>query len=94
MKIDTDQFIQVSQILERDAKFASYKFALLRATIDSIQQQDHHNLRDFNAMILPTGFAIVPYSMEFAYDRESAGAVMNITLIISFFMMWGLMIIL
>ncbi|MBF9017853.1 MULTISPECIES: hypothetical protein [unclassified Oceanispirochaeta] len=48
----------------------------------------------FLCLILPTGFAIVPYSMEFGYDRDSAGAVMNITLIISFFLMWGLTILL
>lgn len=48
----------------------------------------------FLCLILPTGFAIVPNAMEFGYDRDSAGAVMNITLIISFFMMWGLAILL
>jgi malate permease and related proteins len=48
----------------------------------------------FLCLILPTGFAIVPYSLEFGYDRDSAGAVMNITLIISFFLMWGFAIIL
>lgn len=48
----------------------------------------------FLCLILPTGFAIVPYSMEFGYDRDSAGAIVNITLLISFFMMWGLTIIL
>jgi len=41
-------------------------------------------------LILPAGFAVVPYSIEFGYDRLSAGAVVNMTLIISFFLMWGL----
>lgn len=45
-------------------------------------------------LILPTPFAIVPYSIEFGYDRDTAGAVMNMTLVISFFLMWGLMMIL
>ncbi|MGB0778321.1 MAG: HNH endonuclease domain-containing protein [Flavobacteriaceae bacterium] len=58
MKLDTQNFIQVSQILERDAKFATYKFALLRATIESIEKQDHHSLRDLDRMILPTGILV------------------------------------
>ncbi|QEN08784.1 hypothetical protein EXM22_12590 [Oceanispirochaeta crateris] len=44
----------------------------------------------FMCLILPAGFTVVPYSIEFAYDRDSAGAVVNMTLIISFFLMWGL----
>jgi predicted permease len=46
----------------------------------------------FMCLILPAGFAVVPYSLEFEYDRDSAGAIVNITLIISFFLMWGLAI--
>ncbi len=43
-------------------------------------------------LILPTPFSIVPYSIEFGYDRDTAGAAMNITLVISFFLMWAMMI--
>ncbi|MDC7232716.1 MAG: AEC family transporter [Spirochaetales bacterium] len=46
------------------------------------------------SLVLPTGFSIVPFSIDFGYDRDSAGAMMNITLIVSFFMMWGLTILL
>ena len=45
-------------------------------------------------LILPTPFVLVPYSIEFGYNRDMAGAVMNLTLVISFFLMWGLMIVL
>ena len=44
----------------------------------------------FMCLILPVGFTVVPYSIEFGYDRDSGGAVVNMTLIISFFLMWGL----
>ena len=40
MKLDTQSFIRVSQIIERDSKDTSYKFALLRATIDVISLYD------------------------------------------------------
>jgi len=48
----------------------------------------------FMCLILPVGFAVVPYSIEFGYDRESAGSVVNMTLILSFFLMWALAILL
>ncbi|MEN8139274.1 MAG: HNH endonuclease domain-containing protein [Bacteroidota bacterium] len=46
MKIDTESFIRVSQILERDAKTATYKFALIKATIDAISYYDQHIIKD------------------------------------------------
>ncbi len=45
-------------------------------------------------LILPAGFAVVPYSMEFGYNRNAAGAVVNLTLIISFFLMWVMAVLL
>jgi len=45
-------------------------------------------------MILPVGFAVIPYSIQFGYDRETAGGLVNISLIVSFFVMWGLTILL
>ena len=45
-------------------------------------------------IVLPTPFSIVPFSIKFGYDRDIAGAAMNVTSVISFFLMWGLVIIL
>jgi hypothetical protein len=58
MKIDTQSFIKVSQILERDSKDASYKFALMRATIDVISLFDQHIISSENKVIIPTGLII------------------------------------
>ncbi len=43
------------------------------------------------ALILPIGMAVIPYSIEFEHDREFAGGVVNITIIISFCLMWLIM---
>ncbi len=58
MKIDTSSFINVSQIIERDSKDTSYKFALLRATIDTISDYDQqiHSLHE--RVIIPTGLIV------------------------------------
>lgn len=39
-------------------------------------------------MILPVGFAVVPFAVEFDYDRETAGGLVNFSLVISFCLMW------
>ncbi len=60
MKLDTDDLIMVSQILERDSKNTTYKFALLRATIDVIQLFDHLIYRDneTSKVVVPTGLIV------------------------------------
>ena len=58
MKIDTQSFITVSQIIERDSKDTSYKFALLRATIDAISQYDQQIIITSNRVEMPLGLII------------------------------------
>lgn len=38
--------------------------------------------------ILPIGMAIVPYSVEFDYDKKFMGTIINFTIIISFLLIW------
>jgi malate permease and related proteins len=44
------------------------------------------------ALIIPIGMTIIPYSNELDYDTELAGALVNISMLISFAMMWGLIL--
>lgn len=44
------------------------------------------------ALILPIGLAIIPYAVEFEYDEELAGITINLSIIISFFLMWLLIL--
>lgn len=46
------------------------------------------------ALILPIGLAVVPFSVEFQYDEKMAGTVINVSIIISFALMWLLILIL
>lgn len=46
------------------------------------------------ALILPIGLAIIPYAVEFKYDEELAGMTINLSIIISFILMWLLILIL
>jgi len=58
MQIDTQSFITVSQIIERDSKDTSYKYALLRATIDVISQFDQQIIINSNRVEIPLGLII------------------------------------
>jgi predicted permease len=40
------------------------------------------------SVILPVGMALVPYSVEFGYDRHLTGMITNLTIITSFGLMW------
>ncbi|HBN84162.1 MAG TPA: malonate transporter [Clostridiales bacterium] len=42
-------------------------------------------------MILPIGMAVIPYSIQFDYDRRFVGTTTNLTVIISFGLMWLIM---
>ncbi len=45
------------------------------------------------AMILPAGLAIIVYAVEFQYDEKLIGTYANITILISFFLMWGVLLV-
>jgi predicted permease len=40
--------------------------------------------------ILPISLTVIPYSVEFGYDTRFVGTVNNLTIIISFLLMWGI----
>lgn len=46
----------------------------------------------FLCLILPVAIAVIPYSVEFEYDTRIAGTIANLTMIISFALMWFFMI--
>ncbi len=41
--------------------------------------------------ILPVGMSVVPYAIQFNYDKKLTGAIVNISNIISFFLIWVLL---
>jgi malate permease and related proteins len=43
-------------------------------------------------LIIPIGMTIIPFSNELDYDTELAGSLVNISMLISFAMMWGLVL--
>lgn len=60
MKLDSKNLLRVSQILDRDSMDTTYKFALLRATIDAISLYDHlikqNNIT--GRVTIPTGIIV------------------------------------
>lgn len=40
------------------------------------------------ALILPTSMSLLPYAVEFGYDKKFVGTVSNITMLLSFFLIW------
>ncbi len=43
-------------------------------------------------LTLPVGLSSIPFSVEFGYDTEITGTINNITIILSFLVMWGFML--
>ena len=43
-------------------------------------------------VILPIGMTILPFADELNYDSRIAGVLVNISLLISFLLMWGLVV--
>ncbi len=44
-------------------------------------------------LILPIGMAVIPFSAEFKYDEKLVGMMVNLSLIISFVLMWFFIVI-
>ena len=46
------------------------------------------------ALILPVGLAIIPFTVEFSYNEQVAGMIANLTIIISFVLLWVVILLL
>ncbi|MDZ7807407.1 MAG: hypothetical protein U5K71_09870 [Gracilimonas sp.] len=56
----------INQIIERDSKDTTYKFALLRATIEVIQQKSPHSVIKSDLVIMPVGLLVLKW-LEYYY---------------------------
>ena len=43
-------------------------------------------------LLLPISMAVIPYSVDFGYDTDQVGVIVNLTNIISFGLMWLIMV--
>lgn len=64
-------FSNISKIIERDSKFATYKFALLRATIDVIQENSPYISFGDEKVIFPTGLLVEKWLQYYYPIMES-----------------------
>lgn len=62
----------INQIIERDSKDTTYKFALLRATIEVIQEKSPYQKFQDNRVILPVGLLILKW-LEYYYPIIEQG---------------------
>ncbi len=46
------------------------------------------------SLVLPVGLAVIPFSVEFEYDQKIISMIANLTIIISFALMWALILLL
>lgn len=44
------------------------------------------------SLILPAGLAVIPFTVEFEYDQKLASMILNLTIIISFILIWILIL--
>jgi len=56
----------INTIIERDSKDTTYKFALLRGTIEIIQEKSPYQKFEDNRVILPVGLLILKW-LEYYY---------------------------
>jgi hypothetical protein len=56
----------INQIIERDSKDTTYKFALLRATIEVIQQKTPHEIKRNRRISIPLGLLVLKW-LEYYY---------------------------
>jgi hypothetical protein len=40
------------------------------------------------ALIMPVGMSVLPYAVQFGYDRKLTGAIVNLTIVVSFALAW------
>jgi len=57
---------EISTIIQRDSKDTTYKFALLKATIEIIQEYDHYIEKRDDKIIIPLGLVILKW-IEYYY---------------------------
>jgi hypothetical protein len=62
----TEVLKNINQIIERDRKETTYKFALLRATIEVIQEKSPYQRFKNGRVILPVGLLILKW-LEYYY---------------------------
>lgn len=56
----------INQIIERDSKDTTYKFALLRATIEVVQQKTPHTIMKGDRVSIPVGLLVLKW-LEYYY---------------------------
>ncbi|MEX0844251.1 MAG: HNH endonuclease domain-containing protein, partial [Balneolaceae bacterium] len=61
----------INQIIERDSKDTTYKFALLRATIEVIQQKSPHSIIKNDRVSMPVGLLVLKW-LEYYYPIVEA----------------------
>lgn len=64
-------FSNISKIIERDSKFSTYKFALLRATIDVIQDNSPYIKINLGKVVIPTGLLVEKWLLYYYAIIES-----------------------
>lgn len=64
--MDTFTIKDLAKIIERDSKDATYKFALLRGTIELIQEHDNYKVVSEKGVSFPLGLLILKW-MEYYY---------------------------
>ena len=65
-------FTNISKIIERDSKVTTYKFALLRAVIDIIQENSPYITFSNGRVIIPTGLLIEKWILYYYPILESS----------------------
>lgn len=69
--MDKNIFLEISKIIERDSKATTYKFALLRGTIDIIQENSPFISLSDNKAIFPVGLLIEKWLIYYYPILES-----------------------
>lgn len=77
--MDKKIFSNISKIIERDSKSSTYKFALLRGTIDIIQDNSPFIKIDHNRVHIPTGLLIEKWLLYYYPILQSSTRIPQIS---------------
>jgi len=63
--IDIDAFREINHIIEHDATSSTYKYALLKATIDAVQKYEHLITIDRSSVSIPLGLIVDAWIVDY-----------------------------
>ncbi|MFW9950893.1 MAG: AEC family transporter [Candidatus Thorarchaeota archaeon] len=91
-KFEKQQWINISKVLIIRYSFGLIVGILIFMLLPEEQFSYLFRIIIMLSLVLPVGFAVIPFSIEFDYDQKLIAMLVNLSIIISFFLLWILLL--